>query len=1208
MPISAASPPPVMSPHIGHASSSSRTPQNSRPGQSLVDLYNSRHAQESRTTSSSRAPSSSTSLAGLCNQRRDAERGTIQPSSSSLADLYNQRYDAESNKISSKVTSTSLADLYNQRYETEHQNARDSVKQFGADHRRGNYSESRAFAKPAERNRRIRSRNRRIRSTDSSDADIDTAEPRRSIPNDVDELEEGDGDDVEVSSTLQGSRARSESFSLLPNGPEIIYVHKFSAHRRRVLGSSASHLAMESDQEAGTPEPEGPSSSAPLVHLHRSPRKFVVQSASESLEQESAMSTPPIAPSHRKGKLCIAESTQDEESLNSILHSDSIPEGTMLGLVVASTTRSRSYLPRSGIENVGPSDINDIIVVSDSSSDQISRTSPTADRSCNTSTHDSARTSSERSQSPEGGAAAMLQTATSPTQDNIAAGASSHALAHLSSPSPQRTVAGVGGLQPEPAIAPYSDEDSDAPVITNARIGQIQAADSSANATSGNVSDSDGHRSRYPRRARNITDYNVKRAFEALEYAHENQAHIIPTVAVPAVTSTPKSKKTSLPVVIAPAEFFDALNAQSSSTSLKGKEKASSSFAEFLMSKSRSQTAAASTTTTTRSAELSMSLTAGQARAISRLRPASSSISRWEVTVRTDDKSQLYQLKPSTRRWLGISDSDPLDSTVDYMDERPITPPSPGKRHPLPFNFGTLISSHLGGISQSTICDALETCGIGLIGRPKTAVELESTSRRLRLGRSIKLPLPSPLNIFRDKEQEEWVRHEEFVEGMRRMVQENKAKAEGKVLVEVGNDERFQTQWDAMGRKRMSKLTPATGGELRVWFDLKGQMREIESEGVEVQAEEGKSPGCEIVRVRSPRKSPSVGRLGNLAPRDRVGGDTEEMGIGYVFNGAPQRNSERVGQTSVFDLNVPATQSVTPLLPPAKAAPSSKSAQPSTEEIAMTRPVARKTAELQPALKVAKPQLSVALSSGTSASLFKPNSLASKSTASTLKSNLTPSRPKPAKTESPASKPTSGDLLSYFTTQGSPKKPLALPSTSLNSVKGKGKAGALNHEYADCESDFAIVADLINSSSTSESMDRSGSKRDRSASPAFNSSSNTKRALTYGEKKQKKSSLILENSASGSRSSEAKRKQACTKKRTHDDDDDDDDDEVSISGPNPKRLNNVHDLERDWAETDSAMIGRISIEVPEYRDQDQDGYPRRVVRSCKTGRHETSGK
>ncbi|KAJ1030230.1 hypothetical protein NDA16_001141 [Ustilago loliicola] len=229
---------------------------------------------------------------------------------------------------------------------------------------------------------------------------------------------------------------------------------------------------------------------------------------------------------------------------------------------------------------------------------------------------------------------------------------------------------------------------------------------------------------RYPKRARNVTDYNVKRIFEKYERAQSADAASAPTH-TPA--PPPKPKKQPLPVVNAKPGFFDALRSKTASKPASGI--VPTSFADFLKARLNSEAATAAV----RAAALAGTavtmppkLTEAEARAITNEQFAPTAL--WNLSVRTDDRASLWQLKPSTRRWLGISTSSRSTANVDGATTP--TLPTGERGPPLKLKLGDLITSHAGPAPNALdLRDDLESFeGAGLIGRPKDALSLESAS------------------------------------------------------------------------------------------------------------------------------------------------------------------------------------------------------------------------------------------------------------------------------------------------------------------------------------------------------------------------------------------------------------------------------------------------------------------------------------------------
>ncbi len=99
-------------------------------------------------------------------------------------------------------------------------------------------------------------------------------------------------------------------------------------------------------------------------------------------------------------------------------------------------------------------------------------------------------------------------------------------------------------------------------------------------------------RGRYPRRARNVTDYNVKRRFERFEYEQAQLREANEATSTRPVTH----KKMSLPVVMAPPDFFDALRSGKGKKSAAGGAEKTGSFADYLMDKVKTSSSSSAST------------------------------------------------------------------------------------------------------------------------------------------------------------------------------------------------------------------------------------------------------------------------------------------------------------------------------------------------------------------------------------------------------------------------------------------------------------------------------------------------------------------------------------------------------------------------------------------------------------------------------------
>lgn len=1041
--------------------------------QSLADLYNTRHAQESNASS-------------LTSSRN--------ASSSSLADLYNKRHDAEERK--NKTSSSSLADLYNQRYESEHKDQDDSVDEVLP--RRHQTVKSRPKGHAANHPSASLSAPRtifRALSIDDSD-DEGTPEPKSLLPSESDELEDLEDDDQDENdmnfhstpvstSGCDRSQTRSESEVNFQESAEPVYVPRSSFPRRGALRSSATRLTMDSDDEM---EPEMPqasgSSNLALARPHPSPSKLVVQSSEgASMDPQSGISTPPIPPHHRKGESVpqhLLASTQEEESLNSILAAES---------EVETSRAEHEGEPYASSHDVGTPD--EVVIISDSSFGQPSGAYGSPRRQLDAAS--SAASTPERSL-PEEADAVVLQSPSKQLRERIGSEqASSAENSRRASPSFGQPSSILGDMPPELDSGHVSDVDSDAPVITDARIAELRPGESSGAATE---SDSDAQRSRYPRRARNVTDYNVRRAFERYERAQEQES---------APVQVNRPKKSLLPVVVASPEFFDALRSKKTSKTTDPGRKPPT-FAEFLMSKTKPAPAAKGSTSAvpplTRSAGPSSTLTEAQVQAL--LKPTIGPRPLFDITVNTQDRASLFQLKPSTRRWLGIKSSGPLEHDVDSSDDDGITsPPIPGSGTPIPLTFGSIISLHLrqeklAPAELREMFDSLK--GPSLIGRPKDATDYESASRRLRLGRAYKQHLPDTLRTFADMEHQEWVRLEEYLPEVRARVEEQKEREQGRIMVEVNSSDAIQTQYDHLGRKRVTTIRCATGGTLKVYFNTR------ESDSV---VSEEESQGYRIVQTRSITRSPSLSRMGSAPVRHADSDDSvaevENEGAEAQGDGAAGRaddDASSIGTPEPDLIPEPPTlpPKATHVQHPAKIV-QSKAGQPPTLQQLFQR---TGRAEAQSAVKENQ-----AVSVQSSASSSKPKATASKGTrdlfsyfgtqssASQPASKLTS-----ASDSASTSKVASSSTAKPVTAVKRSTAPKPTPVVKSAPAVQKGKQRALDEvikvwpvSSRSTNSEVEVVIDLTRSSSAAESA--VSSKRPRSPSP-LTVEAGKKKALVHG--------------------------------------------------------------------------------------------------------------
>lgn len=1001
--------------------------------QTLADLYNSRHASESAGPSSSRhVPSTS---------------------SSSLADLYNKAHSAEARK--EKTSSTSLADLYNKRYESEQgESSVDSVVEA--------HPRSHRVVQPKSRDREsgghaVRDFFPRAVSIDES-SEGGTPEPASLIASESDELEEDDDDADEIafnSTSIGSSRAPSRTRSVSVAGTretpaEVVYVPRSNVRRRGASGSSASRLTMDSDDEmdiaeaheANLPIASGGSSQS-LARPHASASKLVVRSTQSSLGPQSGFSTPPIGPNDRKGKSVayLSVSTQEEDSLDSLRSVGSTAE---FHHGENKRDASSTVPPRLSQNAVGISD--DVVVISDSSSEDSSTGSPAQhnnDAGESESESESAG-SSPRSSHSDGN---IANDSLISKPERIAAQhndrESSRIMDRPFSASVRREAPGKVRLNPVGV--------SDIPITTNARIAEMLAAESSANATE---DDSDAHRGRYPRRARNVTDYNVMRAFERLE---RDQPDAIETASatIGNVHALERPKRTLLPVVHAAPQFSEAI--RFAKTSHSGT--AALSFTGFLTSQTKAGPlqVSPSSTFSTRDAYTTGPLTTAQAQVI--LKPSVGPRPLWDITVNNEDRASLGQLKPSTRRWLGINGPDLLQSDANSSDEadnestpEPSVPVGLKLRSILTFNRRDYRPTASQLREMFSLLDNSEP-----IGRPKDAACLETEKRRLRNGRSYKQPLPPTLQNFSDMEHQEWVRLEEYLADVSRMDEEQKAREQGRILVEVESEDWVETQFDSEGRKRVSTLRCCTGGQIKVYFDHK------QSEAAATRGEDEESQGFEIVRMKSPTKSPFRSRLASApvrAPSD------EEPGDGVVMDVEEQVAVLSGGSDVEMTRRDPSPSGKRLQAPFAEAEPTTVSAHPGVSTHERIRPTAIPTA--------ARAKSSPVKGKRDLLSYFSTQTLLS---------------------QAPVEPSTSTATQASTTNSSKSSKPATAPrrATAANiaglAKPAKGKNRELDQEFEvypassrNTGMDMAIVIDLTRSSSGASEVIGKG-KRPRSTSP-----------------------------------------------------------------------------------------------------------------------------
>ncbi|GAK62214.1 uncharacterized protein PAN0_001c0412 [Moesziomyces antarcticus] len=759
-----------------------------------------------------------TSLVDLYNARRAEELGVPDPSTSAPTLTTDVRTETISVHCQRNPQPTSLADLYNQRYESE--------RNPQVDH------ESRtSFAQPSSFRPPTQNKHAAIPSSAvsvDSDSDVSTRSLRGFLQTETDELEHeadesGASDDSDVAMiSAARSQSRSVSVSVAPQGARVRYVPRTPVPRRGALNPSATPLPDDGHDDlddAVTPEAEPPSASAssntaPLpVRPHPSSSKLVVQSESSDTPHtaESDTSEPPRAPQH--------------------LERVALPRHTLADTEETSGTESalaHHHVPaRVGIARLQDMEAGDdavIVVVDDSSADE-AYTRPTPKLP-----GQSARSASASSRFANANPVVVLPDAKQSMHLLDVEMGSSSDTSHALQPSSDHVL--NGGLQPK----------------------SIVIDDSSSQATPATGSDSEAFR-RYPKRARNVTDYNVRRAFERWERQHAQEA--LAQVSHPA-----RQRGKTLPVVLASSEFLDRVRQGATSTS-HTRPRPQSSFADFLLAKAQSAASAEPTfpAASTRSAHPDRALTVAKARQLPTrtLHPAAF----WDLPVRAD-REGLAQLPLSTRRALGLGPAPPPTS--------PQIPP-PAKRKIL---FGELLSLQEQWPKAAQRRMQLESCvGEGRLGRSPNAEGLDSVARHLRAGRSCKLPLPDALSVLSDMERREWLRFEEGQSDLERLAEEDRARERGLVMVDVNDCGCVKTQIDGAGRTRFAKVTCATGGTIRVYFDLQ------RSEAAISQEEESEQR-MEIVRTASPAKLTSASRLAGKQAVPNSDSASEEMVLDVV--------------------------------------------------------------------------------------------------------------------------------------------------------------------------------------------------------------------------------------------------------------------------------------------------------------------------------------
>ncbi|KAI3483601.1 hypothetical protein L1887_53517 [Cichorium endivia] len=597
------------------------------------------------------------------------------------------------------------------------------------------------------------------------------------------------------------SQSRSVSMSVAPQGARVRYVPRTPVPRRGALNTSAAPLPDDDHDDlddAATPEPEPPSASASSnmasqpVRPHLSSSKLIVQSESSDTPHaaESDTSEPPRAPQHHERVSLPRHTLADTEGTSG---TESAP--------------SRHHVPaRVGtarLQDMQDDDDAVIVVVDDSSADEAYT------RSFSRLPGQSSRSASASSRHVNGNPVVMIPASSQFTHradvDMGSSSDTSRALQASSDPIAE------GGLQPKSIIVD----------------------DSSSQATPATGSDSEAFR-RYPKRTRNVTDYNIRRAFERYERQHAQEASA-------QVHQPARQKGKTLPVVLASSEFLDRVRLGAARTS-HTRPRPQRSFADFLLAKAQTATSDEPTfpAASTRSTRPAGALTEAKARQLpSRtLHPAAF----WDFPVRAD-RERLAQLPLSTRRALGFEPAPPRTS--------PQIPPPAGRE----VTFRDLLSLQAQRPKAAQRRMQLESVvGEGRLGRSPHAEGLDSVAQHLRAGRSCKLPLPGALSVLSDMERREWLRFEEGQSDLERLAEEDRARERGLVMVDVNDSECVKTQIDSAGRTRFAKVMSATGGTIRVYFDLQ------RSEAAISQEEESEHR-MQIVRTASPAKSTSASRL-----------------------------------------------------------------------------------------------------------------------------------------------------------------------------------------------------------------------------------------------------------------------------------------------------------------------------------------------------------
>lgn len=772
----------------------------------LADLHAARHGSESTSSPSRR--SSSDSVVGIYRNKQDA-------------------------RVRGKVAFSSLVELYNRRFEEEQELLENSVSE----------------ARPRQQ------RSVSARSSGSATADNDALSRAASVDastdegssvltslssSEIDEPDNEDDDDFIYKSTKSINRShgthrtRSRYIAGAQNTSADVAIVPRS--RRRIVRSTAAHFTTDSDDKldsAGTPaelSDESDASSPVLARPHPLRSKLMVHSSesasdseteseSESAYEEtpSGLSVPLITPDDRQGEDVppLLANTRDEQlSVPDLDHVggriSAIWPDAKLSAHNLGSSKHMAVLGVSSFDNAGSVSTSSFGNVPRASS-RLAEGDPSA-RSAAESKSGSSDTNelaSEVSRSSERERGAERQVTSIGNGDQ---------------PSPHSNNPSLAGRDKhsEKDGGQTSDDASEAPILINSRITDVQMTESSAPAT-----DSEGelYRHRYPRRARTVIDYNIQRASERYQRQESDASGIVASPNT--CNSTDGSKEKRLTVVTATPQFFEALKSQRPRETAGVAAKSTPSFAEFLMTKARPKSTESSHSKVdaaiVRSAETPPLLTEGQARKL--LEPNFGSPLCYNITVSTEDRASFYQLKPSTRRSLGIKGTGPLLLSDDISDKvNTELQPTNGTGKPLGHKLDSILSFNRRDTrpTPAVLGQMFESLdGTGPIGRPRDATSLESASRRLRLGRAFKASLPHTLSTFSDMERHELVWLEDYLPELSRLAREQKAREQGSILIELDSSDWVRTQYDNAGRQTDATLKCCAGGQIKVYFDHK---------------------------------------------------------------------------------------------------------------------------------------------------------------------------------------------------------------------------------------------------------------------------------------------------------------------------------------------------------------------------------------------------